>query len=406
MPVIMADSFCCGEDTDLERSTPEAVQNVLDAMDWLGLDVDADPLYQTTRREAHLAAAQDLLDRGLAYRSDFGKPEQGECTVFRMPGQDMSFTDLVKGEMAKKADDMKDLVIVRSDGSPVFHLANVLDDIEMGITHVIRGDDHVENTFRHIALYEAFGAEVPQFGHLPMIVNQAGKPYSKRDGDAYVGDFKANGYLSEALFNYLVLLGWSPGDDREVIPKTDLVRDFDLGRVQHSPAQVDLRKLDWMNGEYLREMDSAAYLALFTAALQDGGASVDDTALVAGAAGLLQSRLKKLTDAPTAAAFVFGDDYPVDEKNWRKRFGKEGAAETLAGVREAFAAVDEFTSEKVHTAMHAFMDARELGPGQVMPLVRLAATGQAGGAELPDLLALLGSERVLARMDRALAEIG
>ena len=181
------------EDTDLERSTPEAVQNVLDAMDWLGLDVDEDPLYQSTRREAHLAAAQDLIDRDLAYRSDFGKPEQGECTVFRMPGKDMAFTDLVKGEMAKKAEDMKDLVIVRSDGSPVFHLANVLDDIEMGVTHVIRGDDHVENTFRHIALYEAFGAAVPRFGHLPMIVNQSGKPYSKRDGDAYVRTSRRTG---------------------------------------------------------------------------------------------------------------------------------------------------------------------------------------------------------------------
>ena len=159
-------------------------------------------------------------------------------------------------------------MIVRSNGTPVFHLANVLDDIEQGITHVIRGDDHIENTYRHIALYEALGAPVPIFGHLPMIVNAQGKPYSKRDGDAFVGDFQKNGFLGDALFNYLALLGWSPGDDREIMTRAELVEAFELERCQSSAAQVDLKKLSWMNYEYIRQVSELDFRIASEAALE------------------------------------------------------------------------------------------------------------------------------------------
>ena len=172
------------EDTDRARSTPEAVRAVLNAMEWLGLNWDTEPLYQSTRTTAHLAAAEELLRNGHAYKEDKGGTGQGECILFRMPGTDMGFHDEIKGDLAKKAADMKDFVIVRSNGTPVFHLANVVDDIHMQITHIIRGDDHVENTYRHVALFQALGAPVPKYAHLPMIVNAQGTPYSKRDGAA------------------------------------------------------------------------------------------------------------------------------------------------------------------------------------------------------------------------------
>ncbi|MBR0056230.1 MAG: glutamate--tRNA ligase, partial [Kiritimatiellae bacterium] len=218
------------EDTDLERSTPAATQTVLDSMAWLGLDYDGEVLYQSTQRAHHLELAEQLLRSGHAYKEDKGGTGKGECVIFRMPGTDIGYHDLVKGDLLKKAEDLRDFVIVRSDGSPVFHLGNVADDITMGVTHVIRGDDHVENTFKHIALYRALGAPVPQLAHLPMIVNAQGKPYSKRDGAAYVGEFRERGFLPEALFNSLALLGWSPGDDREVMTRDEMVAAFTLDR--------------------------------------------------------------------------------------------------------------------------------------------------------------------------------
>ena len=242
------------EDTDRERSTPEAVQAVLDAMAWLGLEYDEEPLYQSHRTESHLAAAEDLLKKGAAYKEDKGGTGRGECVIFRMPGEAMEFHDEIKGDLRKEADDLKDFVIVRSDGTPTFHLGNVVDDIEMKITHVMRGDDHVENTYRHVALYRALDAETPRFAHLPMIVNQHGKPYSKRDGAAFVGEFKENGFLPEALLNFLTLLGWSPGGDREKLRRAELVELFSLDRVKSSPAQMDLRKLTHLNSQYVAEL--------------------------------------------------------------------------------------------------------------------------------------------------------
>ena len=189
--------------------------------------MDEEPLYQSHRMDAHVAAAETLLERGLAYRAEKGDPGSGECVLFRMPNHAISFQDAIKGTLTKAAENMEDFVILRSDGTPVFHLANVLDDIEQGITHVIRGDDHIENTYRHIALYEALGAPVPIFGHTDDC-EYTRKPYSKRDGDAFVGDFQMNGFLGDALFNYLrywvgrlVVI--------ENMTRAELVKAFELG---------------------------------------------------------------------------------------------------------------------------------------------------------------------------------
>jgi glutamyl-tRNA synthetase len=182
------------EDTDRERSTPEAIQTLLACMEWLGLSYDEPAVYQSAACARHLAVADELVRKGFAYKDDKGG--KGECVVFRMPKEGrLEYTDLVKGTIKKKAEDTQDFVIVRSDGSPVFHLSNVVDDIDMSITHVIRGDDHVENTFKHIELFKAIGRRSRRYAHLPMIVNNQGKPYSKRDGAAFVGEFKEQGYL-------------------------------------------------------------------------------------------------------------------------------------------------------------------------------------------------------------------
>ena len=263
------------EDTDLERSTPEAIQVLFECMEWLGLDYDEEVFYQTKNVKRHLEVVDQLLASGHAYKvektSRDGKT--GVVTMFKMPKEGtIEFDDIVKGHMAKKAEDIQDFAIVRSDGSPIFHIANVVDDIDQGITHIIRGDDHVENTFKHICIFKALGAPVPKYGHLSMIVNQQGKPYSKRDGAAFVGEYREQGYLPEALFNYLLLLGWNPGDDREVLTREEMIKLFELEKVHVTAAMFDPKKLAWMNGEYIKKIPADEFKAKVKAAAEKLGA--------------------------------------------------------------------------------------------------------------------------------------
>lgn len=388
------------EDTDRERSTTEAVQTVLDAMNWLGLDTDEPPVYQSQRSEAHRAAGEFLLANGHAYKEDKGGTGRGEAIVFRMPGEAMAYQDEIKGDLRKEAKDLKDFVIVRSDGSPVFHLANVVDDIHMRITHVIRGDDHVENTFRHIALYRALGAPLPRFAHLPMIVNAQGKPYSKRDGAAFVGDFREKGYEAEALFNYLILLGWSPGDDREVLARDELVRLFTLDRVQSSAAQFDMKKFEWMNGEYLRLLDPAAYREAFMSRLTFSA----DPAYIDQVIALMQDRIKKWDDLQPMTTFFFTEDYPYDEAAVAKRLGKEGVGPLLTELRNRYAALLPFDAANTEATLREIAEERGLKPADLIHPLRIAVSGIGIGPSLFHMLEVLGQERVLSRIDRTLQE--
>jgi glutamyl-tRNA synthetase len=396
------------EDTDRERSTPEAVEALHQALAWLELSPDEEPTYQSTRQDAHLAAAERLVAEGKAYREDKGGTGQGEATIFRMPGTDMGFEDEVRGALRKPADSMQDFVIVRSNGKPVFHLANVLDDIDMGVTHVIRGDDHIENTYRHVALYQALGAPVPRFAHLPMIVNDQGKPYSKRDGDAWVGDFRDKGFLPQALFNYLALLGWSPGDDREVMAREDMVEAFSFTGVQSSAARMDMAKLLWMNGEYIRALPPEELQARCRAVLDGRGLlseAVTD-AYLARVVGLMQERVKLLPDFADQAGFFFTEDFAFDQKAVRKRLLKAGALDGLRALRARLADLDTFDGASTEAALRRLAEEREVSAGQLVHPVRVATSGLAGGPSLFEMLEVLGKTRVLDRIDRALARFG
>ncbi len=395
------------EDTDRERSTDAAVQTLLASMEWLGLDYDESPLYQSTRRDAHVEAANRLLEQGLAYREDKGGTGKGEATVFRMPEGDLVFQDALRGELRKPAADVQDMVIVRSDGSPVFHLANVVDDIEMGITHVIRGDDHIENTYRHAALYRALGAPVPVFCHLPMIVNHQGKPYSKRDGDAFVGEFRERGVLPDALFNYLALLGWSPGDDEEVMSRETMVNRFTLDRINLSAGQMDLNKLMWMNGEYIRKLPPDVYREQFVGALQSAGllSGDEEPEYLARAAALMQERTKCFADISADAGFFVNEDYPFDAKASRKRLMKDDVPGILQDITAALEALADFSESSVEACVREFAEQRGIQAAQVVHPLRVSVSGLAHGPGLFEMLALLGKERVCARITRALAHI-
>ena len=389
------------EDTDLERSTPEAIKALFECMEWLKLDWDEEVFYQTKNVKRHLEVVDQLLASGHAYKvektSRDGKT--GVVTMFRMPKEGViEFDDIVKGHMAKKAEDIQDFAIVRSDGSPIFHIANVVDDIDQRVTHIIRGDDHVENTFKHICIFKALGAPVPKYGHLSMIVNQQGKPYSKRDGAAFVGEFREQGYLPEALFNYLLLLGWNPGDDREVLSRDEMVKLFELEKVHVTAAMFDLKKLQWMNGEYVKRLPRDVFEAELRKRVESAGLSVPEGFNMSALIDQMQVRTKFLNDMPANVAYFFTDDYPYDEKSVEKRLKKDGVKDTLLDLVQRFSGVAEWTAPALESVIKELSQGNGMGPW-VHP-IRVAVSGRMDGPGLFEMLEILGREKTLARLKK------
>ena len=390
------------EDTDLERSTPEAIKVLFECMQWLGLDYDEEVFYQTRNRDRHMEVVQQLWSSGHAYRVERTSREgkTGMVTMFRMPKTGViEFDDMVKGHMAKKAEDIQDFAIVRSDGSPIFHIANVVDDIDQRITHIIRGDDHVENTFKHICIFRALGKDVPRYGHLSMIVNQQGKPYSKRDGAAFVGEYREQGYLPEALFNYLLLLGWNPGDDREVLSRDEMIRLFELENVHVTAAMFDPKKLAWMNGEYIKRMPKADFLAEIVRRAAAAGQQIPEGFDLSSLANQLQVRTKFLNDIPAATQCFFSDDYPFDRKAVDKRLAKEGVKVLLEDIIARFAAVEDWRAIVLEELVKGLSQGNGMGPW-VHP-IRVAVSGRGEGIGLFEMLELLGKEKTLKRLKSA-----
>ena len=390
------------EDTDLERSTPEAIEALFACMEWLGLDYDEPPVYQTKNLQRHLDCVQRLLSDGRAYECERTSRDgkTGKVVMFRMPKEGtLAYDDIVKGRMEKKAEDVPDFAIVRSDGSPIFHLANVVDDIDQGITHVIRGDDHVENTFKHLELFRALGATPPRYGHLSMIVNAQGKPYSKRDGAAFVGEFREQGYLPEALFNYLLLLGWNPGDNREVLTRDEMVELFDIEKVHVTAARFDIKKLQWMNGEYIRRAPRETYRAKMLEKLREAGYAPEEGPALDMLMDQMQVRTKFWNDIPAMAAPFFTDDYPVDEKAVEKRLRKPGVKELLLDLADRFERLEPFTAAAGEAMVKELSQGGGMGPW-VHP-IRVAVSGRGEGIGLFEMCEILGRERTVARLRRA-----
>ena len=389
------------EDTDIERSTPEAIATLLDCMNWLGLDFDEPEMYQTKNVNRHLACVEELLKSGRAYECEKVSREgkTGKVIMFKMPKEgSLAFDDLVKGHMEKKAEDVQDFAIVRSDGTPIFHLANVVDDIDQGVTDVIRGDDYVENTFKHIELFKALGATPPRYGHLPMIVNAQGKPYSKRDGAAFVGEFREQGYLPDALFNYLLLLGWNPGDDREVLTRKEMVELFTLEKCHRTAARFDIKKLQWMNGEYVRSTPREIFVEEMKSRCVNAGLDISKGD-VNGIAEQIQIRTKFFSDMPGNCAFFFTDDFEFDEKAVEKRLKKPGVKEILLDLADRFEKLEPFTIEAGEAMVKELSQGQGMGPW-VHP-IRVAVSGRMEGPGLFEMVTLLGKEKTVQRLRKA-----
>jgi len=433
------------EDTDRARSSDESVQAILDGMAWLGLAADEGPFFQTERFDRYRAIVRRLLDEGHAYRcwstpedidamretarAEGRKPRydgtwrdrktwqqdgrwHGEPVMppagvepvirFRNPLEGrVVIDDAVKGEIIIENAELDDLVLERSDGTPTYNLSVVVDDMDMQITHVIRGDDHVNNTPRQINILEALGATRPVYAHLPMILGEDGKRMSKRHGAVSVMQYAAEGYLPEALLNYLVRLGWSHGDD-EIFTMTAMSELFDLESVNRSGAVFDRKKLDWMNQHYLQEMPAEALAAALAPQIAALGIDTGGGPALAGVAHLLRDRAKTLVEMAQAVSCYYRAPEGYDEKAAAKQF-TPATGEILEAASARLGTLGDWTAGNVQGALEETVSALDIGFGKLGQPLRLAITGSTASPAMNEVIALVGREGTLARIASAVA---
>ena len=403
------------EDTDAARNSQEAVDVILKGLRWLGLDWDEGPLtadatgpckgdrgpyFQSQRKAHYTARVEDLLARGLAY-------EHEGAIKFKMTREPITIPDLVVGDVVRPLTDREQLdpdwVLVRSDGQPVFHFVNVVDDLEMGITHVIRGEDHLSNTAKHIALFRAFGVEPPRYAHIPLILNGDGSKMSKRDKGASLTTYLDEGFLPEAVDNYLCLLGWSPKDNLEKIPLSEVVERFDLPQILRHNAKFDFEKLLWLQGEYCRELAPERFHELAGHALTQAGVDIHalDANYVQAALATCRGKIKTFAELPAYAGFYFREDIAYDPEGATKAFIPENKPR-LEKVRDAFDALAAFDAAGIEAALKATAVGLGVKVGALIHPTRLAVTGHPHGPSLYHLLEVLGKDRVRHRIEKAL----
>lgn len=486
------------EDTDRERSTNEAIQTLLDSMEWIGLNYDGKITFQSEMLKHHLKAVDELIKSNNAYKI---KDKEDSPVFFRIPPDfenlncikkiglktiklhpnseliidytgvryfvssrkgkaieeksslagfkdmcisdknsselfkledklnsvinekkketitvdeasqitytqhEVVFEDLIKGKLGKPLENIKDFIILRTDGSPVFHIANVCDDAMQNITHIIRGDDHIENTFRHVLLFEKLGLKTPLYAHLPMIVNKQGKPYSKRDGDAFLSDFISRGFLPEALFNYMTLLGWSPGDNREKMKKNEIIEAFTIDRVQSSPAKFDSKKLNNLNSKYIAELESSSFIEkLSEFAQRHGHTDFVETPNFLPVAELMQSRTRNFGDLLNWKYF-FTENFEYDRKALKKAFKNDENLKALANFAEKAEKSDYTDPVEIERLIRNTEKENKLPEGKLNFPLRISATGTRGGADIAETLSIIGMKNVSVRIKNSISQM-
>ncbi len=437
------------EDTDRERSSDAMVQAILDGMAWLGMTADEGPVHQADGLERHRRDALRLLEEGNAYRC-FCTPEELDakrkdaeaagggyrydrhCSLqvtpeeaekraaagepftvrFRVPEGETAWDDIVHDRTRFDNADIEDFIVLRTDGTPIYNLAVVSDDRAMRITHVIRGDDHLSNTPKQIMLYEALGWETPAFAHLPMILGSDGKRLSKRHGATAVGQYREEGILPGAMVNFLALLGWSPGDDTEVMDLPELIERFELERVNKKSAVFDTEKLEWLNGQHLNRMAPESLEPLVTDLLVGRGtASAESLAAdrerYLRVISLLRDRARTVDDIADRADPYLADEIEYDPaavgKHWAKK--PDEVAERLRRTREAYEEVERWDEELLEEVLRALAVELDVGAGKLIHPLRVAVTGQAVSPGIFEVLVAMGRERTLARLDTATARL-
>jgi glutamyl-tRNA synthetase len=419
------------EDTDLDRNQPELIDDILDSIRWLGLPWDGEPVHQSDLAARHLEVADQLVAAGQAFWSGWqpaqggsGPPErratdrdaglgpgEGRALRFRVPDEGTtSFTDLVRGEVAVANADIEDFVLVRANGTPMFLLANAVDDAEMAITHVLRGEEHVNGTPKYLLIQQAIGHEArPTFAHLPILVDEQRKKLSKRKHAVAVSDFRSRGILPEAMVNYLALLGWGPPDGVEVRPRDELVELFRLEDVNPSPAFFDVKKLEAINGDYLRALPADEFVARVQPFLAEPDRSLP---AIRALAAEVQTRVRTLAEAEGYVDFLYLDEPVVDDAAWQKALLKDDRAAamldaTMAGWESCPMEPDALKAAMEAAALQAGYVNAEGGPqlAKAQAPVRVALTGRTVGPPLFESVVVLGRERTLDRLRKARAAL-
>jgi nondiscriminating glutamyl-tRNA synthetase len=421
------------EDTDKERNTEAFLNLIYESLDWLGLNWDEGPKVgkngggefgpyrQSERGPIYQEQVRKLLDAGRAYEKDgaiwfkllgerhrvFDEHRKKEVEKVKLPP--VVIEDQIRGRVERVEDE--DFVIVRSDGNPVFHLVNVVDDIAMQITHIIRGEDHLSNTSKHVHLYDGFGVKPPAFAHIPLILKQNGPgKMSKRDQGALIEEYQRRGYRPEALVNFLSLLGWNPGDDREKMPIADIIRLFDLPGINQSNARFDDKKLAHMNMAYVLELPPERFVALakeffkkHSAAHATGAAMAADENYFREVMLLSQPKIKGIEELPAYTAYFFTEDFPIDAKVRDKVMAKGDPKARLRELAAALPAIDVSSDTAIEEAMKALAAKNGLGFGDYQAVTRLALSGTNVGPSITGMIRVMGRERVLKRMEKFLA---
>lgn len=419
------------EDTDLQRSTPESVQVILQGMEWLGLDYDAGPFYQTERFDRYGEVIQQLLDEDKAYYCYCSKEEvdamreeqrakglkpryDGRCRHREAPVDgvppvvrfknpldgDVVIKDIVKGNIVINNQELDDLIIARADGSPTYNLTVVVDDMDMAITHVIRGDDHINNTPRQINILRALGASLPAYAHVPMILGTDGSRLSKRHGAVSVLQYRDEGYLPEALLNYLVRLGWSHGD-QEIFSREEMLELFSLATVNKAASTFNPEKLQWVNQEHIKALTPAELLKKAQYYFQQRDLSVSEDEYSLAAIAMIQERCKTLWDVVEQSYFFFVAPTEYDEQAVNKHI-KPGSLEMLSEVESQLQSLSDWAAEPISDVVKAVVQKHEVGFAKVAQPVRIAITGNTQSPSIDQSLSLLGRESSLQRLQVAI----
>jgi len=441
------------EDTDVERSRDEYADIIGEALTWLGINWDEGPGFhgqpdtgdygpyrQSQRHALYVREAERLVTEGKAYRCFWSlddieaerelarqekratcrspwrdaTPErvaaEGDAPYairFRVPEGVTEVHDLVQGVVRVDNKEVDDFIIVRPSGDPVFHLAVVVDDGLMKVTHVIRGDDHLTNAAKHVMLFEALGYTVPKFAHHSLVHDEHGKKYSKRLHGANVLDWRTDGYLPETLLNYLALLGWAPSDDRELFTVDELIKEFSLERMGLSAGRFDLKKIQWLNGQHIRMLSREALLDRLLPVLRNAGLDVDSKPRdwLLEIVAICQEKLRTLNDIVAQADFFFAEPCEYEEKAAQKHWAKDGAMADMRLLADAMRAVELWTPDALHAVYNALAERLGSGLGRLVHPTRLALTGKSVGPGLFELATLLGRETCIARMERAMTYV-
>ena len=420
------------EDTDRERNQPEWAEGIVSAMQWLGLDWDEGPYFQSESAELHRRSGLRLHAEGRAYYCDCTRdqvearrapgappgydgfcadrglePGPGRALRFRVPRPGKTtVSDVIRGEVTFDHDAIEDFIILKSDGQPLFLLANVVDDMEMKVTHVIRGEEHLANTPKALMLWAALGPEEPPvFAHVPVLVNERRQKLSKRRDPVAVEEYRDQGYLPEAMVNYLALLGWSPVD-REIVSLDDMVVEFRLEEVNNSPAFFDVTKLRHFNGEYIRALPVARFIEVSRPWLDKGpwDAAAFDEGAFARMAPLVQERVSTLQEVPGMVDFLFVDELEIDELSWEKAVARSPAAAILSEVKSGLSG-GPWDAASIREVIEAAAEANGLKLAKAQAPVRVAITGRTVGPPLFESIEVLGRERTLARLEAALRRL-